>query len=81
MINKIKILCPPRRCRKCSRIVRETEAVLKMTDIDFELVIESRSEEFLKYPTWILPTIVINGHVAARGYASDMKTILQYIHK
>jgi len=32
-------------------------------------------EAFLEYPTWILPTVLINDHVVARGYAPDIKTM------
>ncbi|MFO8087837.1 MAG: thioredoxin family protein [Bacteroidales bacterium] len=79
MTNKIKILCPARKCRKCSRIVKEIEAVLELSDIDFELTIESRPKEFLKYPTWILPTILVNDNVVARGYAPKISAIQKYI--
>lgn len=75
MTNKIEILCPGRKCRKCTRIVRETESVLKNAGINYELEIVSNPETFLKYPTWILPTVLVNNHVAARGYAPDIKTI------
>ena len=75
MTNQIKILCPGRKCRKCSRIVSETEAILKNAEIDYTLEIETRPEKFLKYPTWILPTVLVNDHVVARGYVPDIKTM------
>ncbi len=80
MKNEIKILCPGRKCRKCARIVSETETMLENAGFDYELEIESRPEEFLKYPTWILPTVLVNGHVVARGYAPDEKTTQSYLH-
>jgi len=75
MKNEIKILCPGRKCRKCARIVSETEAILKNAEIDDKLEIVTRPEAFLKYPTWILPTVLVNDHVVARGYAPDINTM------
>lgn len=79
MTNNIKIICPARKCRKCSRIVNETEAILNKAAIDFELKIISNPKEFVKYPTWILPTILVNENVVARGYTPDIKTINKHL--
>ena len=36
-------------------------------------------DEMMKYPTWILPTLVINGKVAARGYVPSVKMIVKQL--
>jgi len=36
-------------------------------------------DEMMKYPTWILPTLVINDKVAARGYVPTVKMIAKQL--
>ncbi|MDZ7742171.1 MAG: thioredoxin family protein [Bacteroidota bacterium] len=80
MTNEIKILCPPHQCKKCKRIINKLKETLENADANYKLEVVNQLEELLKYPTWILPTIVINGHVVARGYAPDVKTIQKHLH-
>jgi len=37
-------------------------------------------DEILNYPTWILPTIIVNGKVVARGYAPSKKLIMNHLN-
>ncbi len=74
MINEIKILCPARKCGKCRRMVAQVEEATRDAE-PVTMVIEDKLSEILKYPTWILPTLVINGKVIARGYVPSVEKI------
>lgn len=43
------------------------------------LVVIDELEEILQYHTWILPTLVINEKLVARGYVPDIKIIQEYL--
>ena len=75
----IKLLCPPSRCGKCRRMINRIEAVLKNHGFEEKVQVVSEQDELLQYPTWVLPTLVINGKVIARGYVPSAKVILQNI--
>lgn len=80
MTNKIKILCPPHKCKKCKRIISKLNETLQNEGVNYDMELVNQLEELLKYPTWILPTIIINGHVVARGYAPGVKAIRKHLH-
>ncbi|UCG27956.1 MAG: thioredoxin family protein [Bacteroidales bacterium] len=75
MKNEIKILCPARKCSKCRRMIARAEEAVNNDDQGISIVIEDSLNEILKYPTWILPTMVINGKVVARGYVPSLDKI------
>jgi hypothetical protein len=39
------------------------------------------ADEFEKYKTWILPTIIINGNIVARGYKPADEVIFKSLIK
>ncbi|MBL7111963.1 MAG: thioredoxin family protein [Bacteroidales bacterium] len=67
MTGEIKILCPARKCGKCRRMVTRAEEAVKDDGQGIHIVIEDNLNEILKYPAWILPTMVINGKVLSQG--------------
>jgi len=77
--NTIKILCPPKSCGKCQRLIRKVEEMLKENALHAEIIVVKAMDEVQKYPTWILPTVVINEQVVSRGYAPDIITLKNYV--
>ncbi len=75
----IKLLCPPKKCGKCRRMISRVESVLEKHGISGELQIVNDPDELQQYPTWILPTLVINGQVVARGYVPSPEAIMKFI--
>ena len=78
--NRIEILCPSRKCGKCTRIVKAMEILLKEENIEAEIIIIDQLEEMLTKHTWILPTIIVNDQIVARGYLPEKQEILNKIH-
>ena len=76
MINRIEILSPGKSCRKSKKIIQSIKKTLEDEKIEAELIIISDLVEILKYHTWILPTILINGKIIARGYNPDREIII-----
>ncbi len=75
MENEIKIFCPKKKCGKCIRLVARVEEAIKISGVSWKITNVDSLDEMMKYPTWILPTLVINGRVAARGYVPSVKMI------
>ncbi|WP_372947869.1 thioredoxin family protein [Mariniphaga sp.] len=76
MEREIKIFCPKRKCGKCKRLVSRVEEALAISGLPLKIEIVDSLDQMIKYPTWILPTLVINGKVAARGYVPSVKMIV-----
>lgn len=81
MPNEIKILCPGRKCGKCRRMIARVEEALKLSGIQSEIQIVDTLEEMLQYHTWILPTLVINDNMVARGYIPSVQKIQAFLIK
>lgn len=79
MTQDIKILCPGRKCGKCRRMIERVEEAVKVSGVEANIQIVDSIEEFVKYNTWILPTLVINGQNVARGYVPDIKVIQKHL--
>ena len=77
MINKIEILCPRRSCPKCRKLIRFLEDQIEEHQWDAELVIVSKWSDFLKFRTWILPSVFVNGVKVSRGYQPNTKDIIE----
>ena len=77
MINKVKILSPGTGCRKTKKLIKSMKDFFEENDIEAEFEIVSSLKSFLKYKTWMLPTVVINDKVIARGYRPDNKKIME----
>ncbi len=79
MEREIKIFCPKRKCGKCTRLFALVEEAIKISDQAWKMEKIDSLDEIMEYPTWILPTLVINGKVAARGYVPSVKMIVKML--
>ena len=77
--NRIEILSPGKSCRRTQKIIRYLEYTVKKHHVDADVVVITEALSFLNYRTWILPTVVINGKILARGYRPSEKNILKYL--
>jgi hypothetical protein len=78
MHHEIKILCPGRKCGKCRRMLSRVEEAAILSETKVNIVIIDKLEELLKYQTWILPTLIINEVIVAKGYVPGIKMIQEY---
>ena len=78
--NIIEILCPSKKCRKCTRIINSIETLLKEENIEAEIIIIDKLEDMLEKHTWILPTIIVNDKIVARGYFPSKDKILNELY-
>jgi hypothetical protein len=78
MDNEIKILCPGRKCSKCQRMISRVEEAVALSGNKANIVIVDKLEELLEYHTWILPTLIINEKIVARGYVPSVNMIQEY---
>jgi hypothetical protein len=74
--NRIEVLCPGKRCPKCMRIVSFLNNFIKDNSIKADIEIVTGLSNFLKYNTWILPSVYINGKKVSRGYNPNPEDIL-----
>ena len=75
MKNTIVILSPGPACWKSRKIIRYLEEYLEKARIEAEIRVVSKLKEMLTYRSWILPTIVINNKVIARGYKPSKRKL------
>jgi disulfide oxidoreductase YuzD len=75
--NLIKIFCPKKKCGKCTRLVARVEEAVKISEQPWRIEKTDSLDEMMKYPTWVFPTLVINGKVTARGYVPSVKMIVK----
>ncbi len=76
---KVQLLCPSTGCKKCRNLRNRLEKLFLEMNIQADYEIITEVEQLLNYKTWILPTVLINGQIAARGYLplkSKIKKIL-----
>jgi disulfide oxidoreductase YuzD len=73
----IKILCPGRKCGKCRRMIARVEEAMKVAGVDADIQIVNNFSELIKYKTWILPTLIINNEIVARGYIPGVDYIIK----
>jgi hypothetical protein len=78
MLHEIKILCPGHKCGKCRRMISRVEEAAILSKTKVNIVIIDKLEEILKYQTWILPTLIINEKIVAKGYVPGIKMIQKY---
>ena len=79
MVYRIEILCPARNCPRCKRFVKFMEEFIEKNQINADLIIITKLKEILKFNTWILPSIFINGQKISRGYIPKNKDINKYL--
>lgn len=73
---EIFILCPGQKCRKCKRMVRQVEEAVQESGLETKVNIVDTIEELVKFNTWVLPALVINGRMIARGYVPEKSKII-----
>jgi hypothetical protein len=78
--NRIEVLCPLKKCRKCIRIIASVENLLKNENIEAEIVIIDKLEDLMEKHTWVLPTIIVNNEIVARGYFPNEQNILDKLY-
>jgi hypothetical protein len=81
MLVKIIILCPGTKCRKCRRMVQRVNEAVSESGLDAEVKILDTIEELVKFNTWVLPALVINSKMIARGYVPEKSKIIDEMKK
>jgi hypothetical protein len=76
MAVKLFILCPGQKCRKCIRMVKQVQEAVQESGMEAEVVIVDKIDELVKFNTWVLPALVINGKMVARGYVPEKSKII-----
>jgi len=67
-MNKIEILSPGKGCKRTQKIINWVKNILDKNKIKYKLEIITEQKRFTDYQTWILPTLIVNGRIVARGY-------------
>ena len=81
MATEIIILCPGTKCRKCRRMVKAVEDAVSESGLNAEVKILDTIEELVKFNTWVLPALVINSKMIARGYVPEKSKIIEEMKK
>ena len=81
MTAKLFILCPGTKCRKCTKMVKQVEEAVLESGMEAEVRIVDTIEELVKFNTWVLPALVINGKMFARGYVPEKSKIISEMKK
>lgn len=77
--NTFTILCPSNNCGRCRRLIGKLEALIEKESLDADIKVVSDLQQMLKYRTWILPTLVLNDKVIARGYLPGEQKIMEVL--
>jgi len=80
MKNKVKILSPGPGCWKSKKIIKSMKEFMAENNIEADFEVVTKLKDFLKYRTWILPTVIINNKVVARGYRPTNEVILKNLN-
>jgi len=62
-------------------MISRLESILKEKGIEEEIQIINDTDELVQYPTWVLPTLLINNKVVARGYLPSKETIEKFLEE
>jgi hypothetical protein len=81
MSVRLEILCPGAKCRKCRRMVKRVEEAVLESGMEADVKIVDNIDELLEYQTWVLPALVINGKMFARGYVPEKSNIISEMKK
>jgi hypothetical protein len=58
-------------------MVRQVEEAVQESRIETEVKIIDKIEDLIKFNTYVLPALVINGKMFARGYVPEKSKIIQ----
>jgi disulfide oxidoreductase YuzD len=61
-------------------MLSRVEEAVNLSETETSVTIIDSLEEILNHPTWILPTLVINSKVVARGYVPSLQQIHDLIN-
>ena len=81
MTAKVFILCPGSKCRKCRRMIQKVDEAVMESGMEAEVKIIDKIEELIKFNTWVLPALMINGRMVARGYVPEKSKIISEMKK
>ena len=81
MAVKIVILCPGSKCKKCRRMIARVEEAVAESGLETDLKILDKLDDLLQYNTYVLPALVINGKMFARGYVPEKSRIIVEMKK
>lgn len=81
MTVKLIILCPGSKCRKCRKMVQQVEEAVLESGMVAEIKIVDKIDELIRFDTWVLPALVINGKMFARGYVPEKNKIILEMKK
>ncbi|HNQ82133.1 MAG TPA: thioredoxin family protein [Bacteroidales bacterium] len=81
MAIQIVILCPGSKCKKCRRMIRQVEEAVLESGLEAEVKILDTLDDLMKYNTYVLPALVINGKMLARGYVPEKSMIIKEMNK
>ncbi len=79
MPHSIVILSPGKNCRKTNKIIQALKAEINKNHWQAKIEIITRTEQFLNYKTWILPTIIIDNKIVSRGYFPSKKKLQKFL--
>ncbi len=79
--NTITILSPGKGCWKTRKIIGYVEMFLSKHKIESQITVETDIKKLIKYRTWILPTVIVNGKIVARGYRPPGKKLMEALNK
>ena len=62
-------------------MVKQVEEAVQESGMDAEIQIVDQIDELVKFNTWVLPALVINGKMIARGYVPEKSKIIAEMKK
>jgi disulfide oxidoreductase YuzD len=62
-------------------MVNQVEEAIQESGMDAEVQIVDKIEELVRFNTWVLPALVINGKMIARGYVPEKSKIIEEMKK
>ncbi|NTV84997.1 MAG: thioredoxin family protein [Bacteroidales bacterium] len=81
MTVKVVILCPGSKCKKCRRMIQQVNEAVEESGLDADIKILDKIDDLLKYNTYVLPALVINNKMLARGYVPEKSKIIDEMKK
>ena len=61
-------------------MIQRVEEAVNISGVEAEIEIIDSIDEMINYRTWILPTLVINNKIIARGYVPTIEQILNFLN-
>lgn len=81
MAEKIIILCPGSKCKKCRRMIIQVKKAVDESGLQADIEILDKLDDLLQYNTYVLPALIINGKMFARGYVPEKSMIIKEMNK